>query len=95
MFRVLKPGGWFAASDWLMAHDDAPSPEMATYIALEDLDFAMASPARVIAAALEAAGFSKSPCATATLGTLRSRGTSLARFTGPERATLEAAMALT
>ncbi len=44
--RVLKPGGWFIASDWLISHDDAPSDEMAEYIAAEGLDFGMASPAR-------------------------------------------------
>ncbi|MBT4908252.1 MAG: methyltransferase domain-containing protein [Rhodospirillaceae bacterium] len=56
VFRVLKPGGWFAASDWLISHDGPPSPEMALYIKLEDLDFAMASPTRY-EAALEGAGF--------------------------------------
>ena len=25
VFRVLKPGGWFVASDWLIAHDDEPA----------------------------------------------------------------------
>lgn len=56
VFRVLRPGGWFAASDWLIAHDHDPSPEMAAYIAAEALDFGMASPARY-RAALAAAGF--------------------------------------
>jgi len=56
VFRVLQPGGWFAASDWLISHDDPPSPEMARYIALEGLEFAMASPARY-EAALKGAGF--------------------------------------
>ncbi|WP_370269897.1 methyltransferase domain-containing protein [Nioella sp.] len=56
VFRVLAPGGWFAASDWLISHDGAPSPEMAAYLKAEDLDFAMASPARY-RQALEAAGF--------------------------------------
>ncbi|MEM7440096.1 MAG: methyltransferase domain-containing protein [Pseudomonadota bacterium] len=55
-FRALKPGGWFAASDWLISHDNEPSAEMAAYIASEDLDFAMASPARY-EAAMRAAGF--------------------------------------
>lgn len=56
VFRVLKPGGWFVASDWLIGHDDTPSPEMAAYIAAEGLDFGMASPARY-KAAMVAAGF--------------------------------------
>ncbi|RKF16727.1 methyltransferase domain-containing protein [Roseovarius spongiae] len=55
-FRVLKPGGMFAASDWLMSHAGEPSPEMARYIELEALDFAMADPARYDAA-MRAAGF--------------------------------------
>lgn len=38
-FRVLKPGGWFVASDWLISHDGKPSLEMADYIAREDLNF--------------------------------------------------------
>ncbi len=54
--RVLEPGGWFAASDWLISHDGPPSPDMARYIELEGLDFAMASPARY-EAALKGAGF--------------------------------------
>ncbi len=55
-FRILKPGGWFVASDWLIGHDGDPSPAMKTYIAAEGLDFGMASPKRY-RAALEAAGF--------------------------------------
>jgi phosphoethanolamine N-methyltransferase len=57
-YRVLKPGGWFAASDWLISHDGAPSPEMADYIAREALNFGMASPARY-RAALEDADFTE------------------------------------
>ena len=28
VFRILKPGGWFEASDWLILHDREPSTEM-------------------------------------------------------------------
>lgn len=54
--RVLKPGGWFAASDWLAGYDGEPSPEMKAYIVAEGLDFGLAS-AKTYRVALEAAGF--------------------------------------
>ncbi|MBL0371665.1 methyltransferase domain-containing protein [Rhizobium sp. KVB221] len=56
IFRVLKPGGTFAASDWLIAHDDEPSADMKDYLAAEGLSFGMASPDRYINA-MERAGF--------------------------------------
>lgn len=56
IFRVLKPGGVFAASNWMIAHDGEPSPEMRAYVAAEGLSFAMASPARY-ADAMRNAGF--------------------------------------
>jgi phosphoethanolamine N-methyltransferase len=56
VYRVLRPGGRFIASDWLIGHDGPPSPEMAAYIEAEGLDFGMASPARY-ADALRSAGF--------------------------------------
>lgn len=55
VFRVLKPGGRFIASDWLIG-TDVISPAMAAYIAAEGLDFGMATPARY-RDAMQAAGF--------------------------------------
>jgi len=56
IFRVLKPGGVFAASDWLISHDGEPSQDMKDYVAAEGLSFSMASPARY-RRAMEQAGF--------------------------------------
>ena len=56
IFRVLKPGGMFAASDWLTSHDGEPSDAMRTYLAAEGLSFGMAS-ARRYEAAMAQAGF--------------------------------------
>ncbi len=55
VFRVLKPGGWFLASDWLIGTETV-SALMAAYIAAEGLDFGMATPVRY-EEAIEAAGF--------------------------------------
>ena len=43
VFRVLKPGGSFAASDWLAGYEGEPSPEMQAYIAAEGFGFGLAS----------------------------------------------------
>ncbi len=56
VFRVVRPGGWFVASDWLIGHDHVPSEAMRRYVAAEGLDFGMASPA-AYERALVAAGF--------------------------------------
>ena len=37
IFRVLKPGGVFAASNWMIAHDGEPSPDMKAYVEAEGL----------------------------------------------------------
>ncbi|MCC0037925.1 MAG: methyltransferase domain-containing protein [Brucellaceae bacterium] len=46
VLRVLRPGGVFAASDWMIGHDGAPSAQMKAYLEAEGLSFNMASPAR-------------------------------------------------
>ena len=56
IFRVLKPGGIFAASNWMIGHDGEPSQDMKDYIEAEGLSFSMGSPARY-RRAMEGAGF--------------------------------------
>lgn len=87
-FRVLKPGGWFAASDWLMSHDGEPSTEMADYLRKEDLDFGMASP-DAYRAALEGAGFVDVELVDRNPWYREVARDELARLVGPERRRFE------
>jgi SAM-dependent methyltransferase len=56
VYRVLKPGGWFVASDWLAGYEGEPSPEMQAYLVAEGLDFGLAS-ADTYRQAMQQAGF--------------------------------------
>ena len=56
VYRVLEPGGWFVASDWLAGYEGEPSPEMKDYLIAEALDFGLASAAGY-EQAMQAAGF--------------------------------------
>lgn len=89
VFRLLRPGGWFAASDWLTARDGPPSPEMEAYLRAEDLDFGMASPERY-RAALEAAGFVEIALTDRNPWYRAEARAELARLEGPERAAFAA-----
>jgi len=46
VYRILKPGGLFVASDWMRRDENPPSPEMVHYVKSEGLSFGMASPER-------------------------------------------------
>jgi phosphoethanolamine N-methyltransferase len=54
IFRVLRPGGRVAASDWMSATDGPFSAAMAYYLQAEGLGFGMASPTRYRTAMAEA-----------------------------------------
>lgn len=81
VFRVLKPGGWFLASDWLIGAE-AISPLMADYIAAEGLDFGMATPARY-RAAMAAAGFADITLTSRNAWYRQQAREELARLQGP------------
>ncbi|MEO0492070.1 MAG: methyltransferase domain-containing protein [Actinomycetota bacterium] len=89
VMRVLRPGGWFVASDWLIAHDDEPSPEMQDYLAKEDLGFGMASPERYRHALTEA-GFVDVELRNRNEWYRIQARAELARLVGPERPQFEA-----
>jgi SAM-dependent methyltransferase len=83
-FRVLKPGGQFAASDWLISHEGLPSPQMADYIKEEGLDFAMASPA-IYRQAMQDAGFVEVELVNRNPWYAKVAAQELAWLTGPDR----------
>jgi phosphoethanolamine N-methyltransferase len=56
VFRVLKTGGRFAASDWLKGARADDDPAFAEYLSIVTLSFAMQNP-RDTVRAIEAAGF--------------------------------------
>lgn len=87
-FRLLRPGGWFVASDWLIAHDEDPSREMKDYLTLENLGFGMASPGRY-QRALEAAGFEEVELASRNQWYLETAKEELQRLQGPSRSRFE------
>lgn len=91
VYRALRPGGWFVASDWLISHDGEPSPEMAHYLKLEDLDFGMASPGRY-ERALQAAGFEHVTLVNRNAWYLETAKGELERLQSSDRAKFEAAI---
>ncbi|GAB5435854.1 class I SAM-dependent methyltransferase [Falsiruegeria mediterranea] len=89
VLRVLKPGGMFAASDWLTNHDGDMSPEMAHYVKMEDLEFQMASPAKY-RVAMEEAGFEAVELVNRNPWYAQVSAAEFAELTGPNRAKWEA-----
>jgi phosphoethanolamine N-methyltransferase len=83
VFRVLRPGGWFLASDWLIGTEGPPSPEMQAYIAAEGLDFGMASPATYRDAMAEA-GFTQITTTSRNHWYRAQARQELARLSGPD-----------
>lgn len=91
VFRVLRPGGVFLASDWLIGTEGSPSPAMAAYIAAEGLDFGMASPVAYVRA-MEAAGFADIETVSRNAWYRDTARQELARLRGPEGAAMAEAV---
>jgi phosphoethanolamine N-methyltransferase len=91
IFRVLKPGGVFAASNWMIGHDGEPSPDMKAYVEAEGLSFSMASPARY-AQAMERAGFAGIAVTDRNAWYREVARSELARLKGPLHARAAAAV---
>ncbi len=58
VFRLLRPGGLFLASDWMQSADGPDSPEMAAFIEASHLSFTLGI-TDDLPATLEAAGFTE------------------------------------
>ena len=81
IFRVLKPGGVFAASNWMISHDGEPSAEMKAYIAAEGLFFD--GFAGALRGRCDAPGSSTSPCTDRNAWYRDVARAELARLKGP------------
>ena len=90
IFRLLKPGGLFCASDWLTSHDGEPSPDMKAYLAAEGLSFGMASAERY-ERAMRSAGFTDIRTVNRNPWYREVARGELERLSGPERERISAA----
>ena len=83
IFRILRPGGVLAASDWLTSHDGEPSQAMRAYLAAEGLSFGMAS-SRRYEQAMRNAGFEEVTTLSRNAWYREVARGELARLKGPE-----------
>ncbi len=89
VLRVLKPGGWFTAADWLWAEGAAKSPVVEAWLSMGPLKF-MFTPPAVALQGMIAAGF-VDPCITdLRLRLQRSNRKEIEVLEGPARQRLAA-----
>lgn len=91
VLRVLKPGGWFIAADWLWKEGAETSPPVTAWLSKGPLKFVFTTPAEA-ADALRAAGFASvsiTDCRTALQASNREE---IAALEGPARKALAEAV---
>ena len=84
VFRVLRPGGWFVASDWLIAHDGEPSPGDGRVHRRRGARLRDGVAGAIRAGARRRRVRRRRAARTATPGTARSPAPSSTRLTGPD-----------
>ena len=89
VLRVLKPGGWFTAADWLWSEGAAESPVVGAWLSRGPLKFKFTPPAAALRAMIDA-GFSHSRVADLRLRLQQSNRKEIEILEGPARQRLAA-----
>jgi SAM-dependent methyltransferase len=89
VLRVLKPGGWFTAADWLWAEGAAKSPVVEAWLSMGPLKFAF-TPPPVALQGMIAAGFANSRITDLRLRLQQSNRKEIEVLEGPARQRLAA-----
>ena len=89
VLRVLKPGGWFTAADWLWAEGAAKSPVVEAWLSMGPLKFIFTPPA-VALQGMIAAGFADPRITDLRLRLQRSNRKEIEVLEGPARQRLAA-----
>ena len=89
VLRVLKPGGWFTAADWLWAEGAAESPVVTAWVSKGPLKFMFTPPAAALQA-MTAAGFVEARVTDLRLQLQQSNRKEIDVLAGPARQRLAA-----
>jgi ubiquinone/menaquinone biosynthesis C-methylase UbiE len=84
VLRVLKPGGWFTAADWLWAEGAAESPVVDAWLSMGPLRFTFTPPAEALQAMINA-GFAQPTITDHRVSLQQSNRTEIEILEGPAR----------
>ena len=89
VLRVLKPGGWFTAADWLWAEGAAESPVVDAWLSMGPLKFTFTPPAEALQTMIKA-GFAEPKITDRRLQLQQSNRKEIEMLEGPARQRLAA-----